>query len=632
MYGAMEMTTMAVDFLRSHPLFRGVPVPELEGVALSMHEESFHAGDSLIVEGSYGNSCYFIMSGQVQVVSRNLVGQTVTLDVLGEGSLIGEVALFLEEKRTSGVQAIGDVTALRLEQNAFSRLAAASPMFHESLSFSARIRTMHAMLSKATIWAAIPNAELRGLAEVTVRRKVYKSDVILAEGTMSDRFYMIAEGRFEVRNGRRRKAVYEAGDYFGEMDLLSGEAHTGTVTALENGELMVMGRDEFHFVLQQYEPVRRQFYEVLRIRRPDLLNEAVSAKLQFSEVAAATDPAGTGTGSLAESAGSPVQVKKERWMDVVLILGGLFVLLTILAAWLKQPLWIDAALVAGGFVGPVSFVSYLRSSQLLGFRPMRLALVFASSAVIALPIAWLLEQRWLVHYGVGAGASDHLKAAALVAVIEEAAKLLVCLIFLRSRRQRFLMDAIVFGASVGMGFAAIESILYGLTYLQSHATTGMLAVLWVRALLSPFGHGTWTAIAAAGVWYGMGRGAGHAGRRGISPRSLLVMAALLLASIVLHAVWDYRYDTALSKLIGMVAVGVIGIGLLYWLVRRGSREEQSMLQAVNPEQQIEERLLSVAVQDGASAVPGQTLVCEACKTVSPPGSRYCGRCGQALKL
>ncbi|OZB94367.1 cyclic nucleotide-binding domain-containing protein [Paenibacillus sp. XY044] len=624
------MTTMAVDFLRSHPLFRGVPVPELEGAALSMHEERFHDGDSLIVEGSYSNSCYFIMSGQVQVVSRNLVGQTMTLDVLGEGALIGEVALFLEEKRTSGVQAIGDVTALRLEQNAFSRLAAASPMFHESLSFSARIRTMHAMLSKATIWAAIPNAELRGLAEVTVRRKVYKGDVILTEGTMSDRFYMIAEGRFEIRNGRRKKAVYEAGDYFGEMDLLSGEAKTGTVTALENGELMVMGRDEFQFVLQQYEPVRRQFYEVLRIRRPDLLNEAVSSKLQFSEIAAAADPAGNG--AVAESAGYPVRAKKERWMDVVLVLGGLFVLLTILAAWLRQTVWIDAALVAGGFVGPVSFVAYLRSSQLLGFRPMRLALVFASSAVIALPIAWLLEQRWLMHSGMGVGASGHLKAAALVAVIEEAAKLLVCLIFLRSRRHRFLMDAIVFGACAGMGFAAIESILYGVTYLQSHATTGMLAVLWVRALLSPFGHGTWTAIAAAGVWYGMGRGAGRAGQRGISPRSLLVMAALLLSSMVLHAVWDYRYDTALWKLVGMVAVGAIGIGLLYWLVRRGSREEQSMLQAVNPEQQVEERLLSAAGQDGAPAVPGQTLVCEACKTVSPPGSRYCGRCGQALKL
>lgn len=630
MFGEMEMTTMAVDFLRGHPLFRGVPVPELEGAARSMHEESFRDGDSLIVEGSYGNSCYFIMSGQVQVVSRNLVGQSVTLDVLGEGELIGEVALFLEEKRTSGVQAIGEVKALRLEQNAFSRLAAASPMFHESLSFSARIRTMHAMLSKATIWAAIPNAELRGLAEVTVRRKVYKGDVIVSEGVLADRFYMIAEGRFEVRTGRRKKAVYEAGDYFGEMDLLTGEAQTGTVTALENGELMVMGRDEFHFVLQQYEPVRRQFHEVLRIRRPDLLTDVVKSKLQFTEAQpehTMQPPQGTEA-----AVPAPTPAKKERWMDLLLILGGIFVVFTILAAWLKQPFWIYAALLSGGFVGPVSFVAYMRSSQLLGFRILRLITVFAASAVIALPIAWLLEHEWLDVTSLSSSPSGHARAAILIAVIEEMAKLLVCLIFLRSRKQRFLMDAIVFGAAAGMGFAAIESILYGLTYLQNHATSGMLAVLWVRALISPFGHGTWTAIAAAGIWYGLGRGANGAGAGRTRLRSVLTMIGLLLLSILLHALWDYQYATGVIKLIGMLAVAGAGIALLFVLIRRASRDEQYMLYAVNPEQQLEERLKIAVSSEHAKGGGAHTLVCDACKTVSPAGSRYCGRCGQALKL
>ncbi|MWV47177.1 cyclic nucleotide-binding domain-containing protein [Paenibacillus sp. HJL G12] len=624
------MSTMAVEFLKEHPLFRGVPVPELEGAARSMHEESFQGGDSLIVEGSYGNSCYFIMSGQVQVVSRNLVGQSVTLDVLGEGELIGEVALFLEEKRTSGVQAIGEVKALRLEQNAFSRLAAASPMFHESLSFSARIRTMHAMLSKATIWAAIPNAELRGLAEVTVRRKVYKGDVIVAEGVMADRFYMIAEGRFEVRTGRKKKAIYEAGDYFGEMDLLTGEAQTGTVTALENGELMVMGRDEFHFVLQQYEPVRRQFHEVLRIRRPDLLNDAVKAKLQFTEETMDNkSPAPTGADAAIPA---PSPAKKERWMDILLILGGIFVAFTILAAWLKQPLWIYAALLSGGFVGPVSFVAYMRSSQLLGFRPLRLVTVFAASAVIALPIAWLLEHEWLDITGMQSDPSGHAQAAILIAVIEEIAKLLVCMIFLRSRKQRFLMDAIVFGAAAGMGFAAIESILYGLTYLQNHATSGMLAVLWVRALISPFGHGTWTAIAAAGIWYGLGRSTGQAGDGSMRSKNWLTMIALMMLSILLHALWDYQYATGALKLIGMLVVAIAGIALLFVLIRRASRDEQYMLYAVNPEQQLEERLKVAVSTEHAKSSDTHSLVCDACKTVSPAGSRYCGRCGQALKL
>lgn len=630
------MTTKAMEFLRNHTLFRGVPLHELEGAVQSMHEEFFLDGAPLIVEGSYGNSCYFIMSGQVQIVSKNLIGHTVTLDVLGEGALIGEVSLFLEEKRTSGAQAIGEVTALRLEQTAFSRLAAASPMFHESLSFSARIRTLHAMLSKATIWAAIPNAELRGLAEVTVRRKVYKGDVIVSEGTMADRFYMIAEGRFEVRSGRWKKAIYKPGDYFGEMDLLSGEAHTGTVTALENGELMVMGRDEFHFVLQQYEPVRRQFHEVLRIRRPELITEEVSAKLQFTEAEQVPEAAVEAAAAIEAIALTPP--KKDRWMDVLLALGGIFVAFTGLAIWLKQPVWIYAALISGGLVGPVSFVAYMRSSQLLGFKPIRLAAVFAASGIIAVPVAWVLERFWSVGSGLETTTMEHVQAALLIGVIEEVAKLLVCFLFLRGRKQRFLMDAVVFGAAAGMGFAAIESILYGFMYLQQHATSGMLAVLWVRAFLSPFGHGTWTAIAAAGLWYGLRRSSKRTDRRGSTVHPLLMMAALLLISILLHAAWDYPYAAGLWKMLGMVMVGGIGIALLLSLIRQGTKEERAMHRAVNPAQQVEERLRQAVgsySRRSASEGPGtapQSLTCESCGTVSPAGTRYCGRCGQALQL
>ncbi|NMO95052.1 cyclic nucleotide-binding domain-containing protein [Paenibacillus lemnae] len=651
----MSTAESAVQFLQGHPLFRGVPESELLAAAGSMHEERFEAGSYLIEEGSYGSSCYFIKSGEVRITSRNLIGDSVTLDRLGEGALIGEVALFLEEKRTSSVQAIGGVTALRLEQNAFSRLAAASPMFHESLSFSARIRTMHAMLSKASIWAAIPNAELRGLAEVTVRRKVYKDDTILEEGVKSDRFYMISEGRFEVRSGRRKKQIFKAGDYFGEMDLLTGEAHTGTVKALESGELMVMGRDEFHFVLQQYEPVRRQFYEVLDIRRPDLLTPEVQAKLHFSaeesSSGGASHPTGVSeaaaavTDGAAESASeqsrtaavSNAAPARDRWMDIVLWLGGLFVLFTILAVWIRQPVWIFGALLTGGFLGPVTFVAYIRGSQLLGFRPARLALVFGVSALTTVPGAWVLERYLLQDPGLSGTAASTWRMVLTIAVVEEILKLAVCLVFLRGRTGRFLMDAIVFGAAAGMGFAALESILYGWTYLQQGAAPGMLAVLWVRALLSPFGHGTWTAIAAAGIWYGMSRRGDKQETSGSGRGKLVLVMLGILLSILLHSVWNYPYANGGGKLIGMVSVGVAGIALLYLLLRIGAKEEIERLGAVNPERHTEHRLQDTVGNQPAegtstSNASGKSLVCDSCRTVSPPASRYCARCGQALQL
>lgn len=295
-------------------------------------------------------------------------------------------------------------------------------------------------------------------------------------------------------------------------------------------------------------------------------------------------------------------------------------------------------MISGGLVGPVSFVAYLRSSQLLGFKPIRLVTVFVASGIIAVPIAWILERLWSIGSGLETTTTEHIQAALMIGVIEEIVKLMVCFLFLRGRKQRFLMDAVVFGAAAGMGFAAIESMLYGFMYLQQQATSGMLAVLWVRAVLSPFGHGTWTAIAAAGLWYGLRSGSfKRSSRTKRAVNSMLVMTGLLLLSILLHAAWDYPYPSGLWKMTGMVLVGGIGIALLYLLIRQGTQEEKMMHRAVNPAQQVEERIRHAvgtrsSIKDAKKPGTVQSLTCQACGTVSPAGTRYCGRCGQALQL
>src|SRR5690606_15079383 len=139
-------------------------------------------------------------------------------------------------------------------------------------------------------------------------------------------------------------------------------------------------------------------------------------------------------------------------------------------------------------------------SQLLGFRPSRLIKTLLLSALVAIPTAWIL-QKLLLYSDFRLLSISGLRIPLTVAIIEETAKLLFCLVLFRTKQLRFLMDAVVFGAAAGMGFAAIETILYGWSQLVSDSTGGMLAVIWGRALLSPFGHGTWTAIALAGLWY-----------------------------------------------------------------------------------------------------------------------------------
>lgn len=593
-----------IAFLGDHALLRGIPDPELRIAAASIEPVSFEDGRSLLVEGDTGTDCYFICRGSVQVSSRNLVGKTLLLAELGPGALVGEIGLLRRERRTATVTAIGDVEALRLDRRSFELLAERSPLFHESLLLTVRIRMIHRLLRKASIWSDIPDAELRGLAEITTVLPMKKGDILVREGEAADRFYMISAGRVEVRASGRRKTQLREGDFFGEIGLLSGTPAEATATAAEDGELLVMGKSEFQYILDYYAPVRRQFMEMLRIRAPHLMSRAEGAEAPIVAIEPALPKA------------------KERWVDALLWLGGGFVLLTVLAVIVRSDWLSFVTLIVGGFLGPVTFVSYIRGHQLLGFSSLRLGLIFLSSAVVAVPLAWYLEHVSL--FGAGQGDFTRFRVPLTVSVIEEGAKLLVCLALLRTKQMRFLMDAVVFGAAAGMGFAAIENVIYGWSHLGEASSAGMLSVLWIRALLSPFGHGTWTAIAAAGIWIASARasGAGAGARLRIRPWS----AVLLLAAVVaLHALWDLRFAGGLAKVGMMAAVGGAGIGLLFWLIRTGRREEYRAFAALNP--YVQE---SVRHVDAVAEAPGE-LRCDGCGTVSPRETRYCARCGRALR-
>lgn len=103
-------------------------------------------------------------------------------------------------------------------------------------------------------------------------------------------------------------------------------------------------------------------------------------------------------------------------------------------------------------------------------------------------------------------------------IIEETGKLLTVIILARNVRQKYVLNGLLFGASVGAGFAIFESAGYAFNafldpiqfYLQrGNGMSGNLAVfaggeltssIMLRGLLSPFGHVAWTAIAAGALW------------------------------------------------------------------------------------------------------------------------------------
>jgi len=85
-------------------------------VRVSARESLFHAGDA-------GDCLYLVVSGRMRVVAER-DGETVVLNTLGQGAVIGELAILTGARRSASVQAVRDTELLEIDGERFEELLA----------------------------------------------------------------------------------------------------------------------------------------------------------------------------------------------------------------------------------------------------------------------------------------------------------------------------------------------------------------------------------------------------------------------------------------------------------------------------------------------------------------------------
>jgi CRP-like cAMP-binding protein len=84
--------------------------------------------------------------------------------------------------------------------------------------------------------------------------EVRKGTVLFRQGDPSDTMYVVAAGRVRLTLGSgaevREIGVLGAGEFFGEISLLSGETRSATAEVIEDSRLLVVGRDAFNMLVQ----------------------------------------------------------------------------------------------------------------------------------------------------------------------------------------------------------------------------------------------------------------------------------------------------------------------------------------------------------------------------------------------
>jgi RsiW-degrading membrane proteinase PrsW (M82 family) len=210
----------------------------------------------------------------------------------------------------------------------------------------------------------------------------------------------------------------------------------------------------------------------------------------------------------------------------------LWVLSAFVTAITANLVLVPTLVMLGSFLAPVTFVAWAferrRSDQVTAELLFKTFVVGGVLGVLAASVAesYLLRPSPWMFFGVG--------------LLEEAAKLAALAYCTRHLSVRSAQDGAILGATVGLGFAAFESAGYALVAsLTVHglSLTDLVETELLRGLLSPFGHGVWTAILGAVLF-------STAGRTGFRMTGRLVGAYLGVS--ILHGLWDSMDSIAVT--------------------------------------------------------------------------------------
>lgn len=121
-------------------------------------------------------------------------------------------------------------------------------------------------LRRVPLFEGLSKKELAELARATDELALGAGTVLCNEGALGHEFFVIVDGSVEVTKGGDRIATRGAGDFIGEIALLTRSRRTATVTATTPVRCFVLTDRAFRHVLDENRNVERKVMQALAER------------------------------------------------------------------------------------------------------------------------------------------------------------------------------------------------------------------------------------------------------------------------------------------------------------------------------------------------------------------------------
>lgn len=217
LHSARELNSNINALMHSAPFFTGLPEAAVEKAIANVVTRTHPPNQVLVLENDWGSSVYFILNGWAKIRTYNLDGKEVTLNILGQGELFGEMAALDEVPRSTDVITLTTTMVGSMPAQDFVKLIKTEPL--------AGLRLAQLMAKR--------------LRQVNRRLRLRESD---STSRVADTLLFMVEGQ-----GKSREQGTEIPNLpHRELSSLSGlarETVTRVLTKLEKKGLIVRNQD-----------------------------------------------------------------------------------------------------------------------------------------------------------------------------------------------------------------------------------------------------------------------------------------------------------------------------------------------------------------------------------------------------
>ncbi len=275
--------------LKPLPFLADLSQEELIAVADKLSPREYGQSSFIFQSGQAPEAMFIIEAGKVRLAPA-MLDEGEDFVELGKGDAFGEMALLTAKPYNAVAQAATDTIVWILNLDDFEHLIVQYPSIKLTLSRMLRahlgsedqaLAVEH--LRKVPLFAELPVEILQSIAKRLLLRYVPQGELVFAERSPGDAMYLIESGEVKVVSDAAQQrevfAYLQAGDFFGEMALLTGKTRSVAVRALTDVNLWMLYRSDFDELVVRYPPLSLALSKTLSERLAEADRRFVSQHL-----------------------------------------------------------------------------------------------------------------------------------------------------------------------------------------------------------------------------------------------------------------------------------------------------------------------------------------------------------------